>query len=157
MDKKVKALQSRQYKLLAEDFGCRLSKALYGTTSVSKKGNMGIQKEFEIKVRENCEVLGKEGASATSGWLSGRQMPSVLVLFTIADVLNVSVDWLLGRTEDKFSHFEASEREKVILEQKRLRYEGLKSKLDEVLNQKSKIVEVEELLQQELELLSKGE
>lgn len=42
--------------------------------------------------------------SAVSHYMGARSNPETDFLIDIADLFDVSVDWLMGRTVDKFSH-----------------------------------------------------
>lgn len=150
MATKVKVQQTEAYKLLAKDFGARLSIALYGTAQHEVKGNYNIQKDFEIKLRDECASLTKTRNGVVSVWLSGEQLPSLMSLCSIAQILNVSVDWLLGRSDDKFSHYSQSEKERIAEAERKERMEYLAGKLDAIEKQKRELVEVETVLQQEL-------
>ncbi len=42
-----------------------------------------------------------------SDWKSGRCLPSINALITIANYLNISIDYLVGRTDDPILHKKA--------------------------------------------------
>lgn len=70
-----------------------------------------------LKINNLFKFLGEKGISAKklsddtgistgniSDWKSGRCLPSINSLITIADYLNVSIDYLIGRTDDPILH-----------------------------------------------------
>ena len=63
---------------------------------------LGLRIRAARKLRKySLEALGERaGVSDVSIWNAeiGRQMPSLLSAFCIAEVLNVSLDWLTGRS-----------------------------------------------------------
>ncbi len=62
-----------------------------------------IRREHEITQVELGKKLGY-GYTAIANYESGRNEPSHADLCRIADYLDVSIDYLLGRTDDLYSH-----------------------------------------------------
>lgn len=59
-----------------------------------------IRKEMKYSQEKFGELVGMSQRSVAA-WESGDRFPSYAVLSDLADRLDVSVDYLLGRTEDK--------------------------------------------------------
>ncbi len=64
-----------------------------------------------FKILEEKELSAKKLSDDTgistgniSDWKSGRCMPSINALITIADYLNISIDYMVGRTDDPILH-----------------------------------------------------
>ena len=69
---------------------------------------MNVFKDRLKLLRENKKISSKEFADALnvdtatiSNWEAGRRFPKNEVLLEIADYFNVSLDYLLGRTDDE--------------------------------------------------------
>ena len=59
-----------------------------------------IRKEMKLSQDKFGELVNMSQRSVAA-WESGERLPSYPVLIELADKLNVSVDYLLGRTEEK--------------------------------------------------------
>lgn len=70
-----------------------------------------------LKIQNLYKIIEERGISAKklsddtgistgniSDWKRGRCLPSINALITIADYLNVSIDYLVGRTDDPILH-----------------------------------------------------
>lgn len=70
-----------------------------------------------LKISNLLKILEERGISAKklsddtgistgniSDWKSGRCLPSISALITIADYFDVSLDYLVGRTDDSILH-----------------------------------------------------
>lgn len=62
-----------------------------------------IMTEREISAKKISDDTGISTGNI-SDWKSGRCLPSINALITIADYLNVSIDYLVGRTDDPILH-----------------------------------------------------
>lgn len=59
--------------------------------------------EKVISAKKLSDVTGISTGNI-SDWKSGRCQPSINALITIADYLNISLDYLVGRTDDPTFH-----------------------------------------------------
>lgn len=58
-----------------------------------------LRKKHGYKQKEIADMLGVKN-SAVSKWECGRTLPDAAALLFLADLYGVSVDYILGRTED---------------------------------------------------------
>lgn len=62
-----------------------------------------IIEERGISAKKLSDITGISTGNI-SDWKSGRCLPSISALITIADYLNISIDYLVGRTDDPILH-----------------------------------------------------
>lgn len=74
-----------------------------------------LRKEQNLTQEELAKVLNYT-RTAVSGYESGRNEPSYDVLKTLSEYFDVSIDYLLGKTEDRKSDKLISQEKKEILE-----------------------------------------
>ena len=71
-----------EYKHVTKVFGPRLLDIMEGMTIT------------ELSVRSGVST------STISNWIQGRTVPDIVRLFAISNVLNASIDWLVGLDDD---------------------------------------------------------
>ena len=62
---------------------------------------------IESRGKYICDVAKDLGVSIPTlhRYLGGQRTPDLAYVLRIADYFNVSVDWLIGRTNDRFNHY----------------------------------------------------
>ena len=60
-----------------------------------------LRKERGLNVNAFALRIGCSTGSCVTWWERGERLPSAVYLFAIAQACNVSVDWLLGLTDER--------------------------------------------------------
>ena len=63
----------------------------------------GLMKEYGLNQVKLAEKVGVK-QNTVSAWLSGKKEPSIRSLWLIADYFDISVDYLIGRTENDLKY-----------------------------------------------------
>ena len=74
---------------------------------------MNAMKAAGMNKKELCAALGYKGQQIFTKWIDGRSTSYRQQIFQIADILGVSADYLLGKTDDPRSTLEKSTIERV--------------------------------------------